>query len=605
MTAAPVSVLRTAALVIQNEHADHANTALRVGQLFVSLIDSMGVVLAASTVTIGTPSAAAANIAALEALVTAAVSFGYGKIVLPAGVIWVTQGSFLATVCLQLGVTVSNVWICGAGEGITTLKLADGGNSHVINLDGCTNVKITDLTLDGNRDNNTTTSWHALRTGSLGVNGLTIERVTAQSARGYGFGMQGGNKKRLRMINCTAQDTGLDGCDFKNNSDNSEDIVIVAFSVRRWGLDLSVTEQAGLDCRGPCQVNGFWGSEGPADGHYLRLREGELIDPSLGGQYSHVTNFICEGNSGTTSLGVYLAAHDVHVSGGYVSDMLLGVNFQGERASAAGITVESCDDESFQVNVAAENARITDCHSLTATGSGFRIRAPRCKMKGCSSGGDAVTGVVTEATAVGFETQGFDCEGTGGSMGGVDINSADAVVIGGDISGCFRGLSTIAARTRFIAVNSHNNTDKGCLIGVGGDGSVASLCMLVSNANDGLELRADNCRILGNDIIANGVTGLDIIAGGDNNTIDDNLFASNVGAAFGDAGAGNQVGLGNRGLPSPYLFSSVKRLAGTGSPEGVHAAPVGSTYARTDGGAGTSQYFKEGGGTGNTGWVAK
>jgi len=41
--------------------------------------------------------------------------------------------------------------------------------------------------------------------------------------------------------------------------------------------------------------------------------------------------------------------------------------------------------------------------------------------------------------------------------------------------------------------------------------------------------------------------------------------------------------------------------AGTGSPEGVVTAPVGSVYLRTDGGAGSSVYFKESG-SGNTGW---
>jgi len=43
---------------------------------------------------------------------------------------------------------------------------------------------------------------------------------------------------------------------------------------------------------------------------------------------------------------------------------------------------------------------------------------------------------------------------------------------------------------------------------------------------------------------------------------------------------------------------------GSGSPESVVTAPVGTTYHRTDGGAGTSLYVKESG-TGNTGWVAK
>lgn len=45
-------------------------------------------------------------------------------------------------------------------------------------------------------------------------------------------------------------------------------------------------------------------------------------------------------------------------------------------------------------------------------------------------------------------------------------------------------------------------------------------------------------------------------------------------------------------------------VAGAGSPEAAVAAPPGSTYRRTDGGAGTCLYVKETG-TGNTGWVAK
>jgi hypothetical protein len=44
--------------------------------------------------------------------------------------------------------------------------------------------------------------------------------------------------------------------------------------------------------------------------------------------------------------------------------------------------------------------------------------------------------------------------------------------------------------------------------------------------------------------------------------------------------------------------------SGTGSPESVVTAPVGSMYTRTDGGAGTTLYVKESG-AGNTGWVAK
>ena len=43
---------------------------------------------------------------------------------------------------------------------------------------------------------------------------------------------------------------------------------------------------------------------------------------------------------------------------------------------------------------------------------------------------------------------------------------------------------------------------------------------------------------------------------------------------------------------------------GSGTPEGAITAPIGSTFRRSDGGAGTSFYVKESG-SGNTGWVGK
>jgi hypothetical protein len=49
---------------------------------------------------------------------------------------------------------------------------------------------------------------------------------------------------------------------------------------------------------------------------------------------------------------------------------------------------------------------------------------------------------------------------------------------------------------------------------------------------------------------------------------------------------------------APFLSS------GTGAPEGVVTAPIGSLFMRTDGGASTTLYVKESG-VSNTGWVAK
>jgi hypothetical protein len=70
----------------------------------------------------------------------------------------------------------------------------------------------------------------------------------------------------------------------------------------------------------------------------------------------------------------------------------------------------------------------------------------------------------------------------------------------------------------------------------------------------------------------------------------------------------NSVGTVVAYLTSTGAFApqntSAAQYAGAGTPEGAVTANPGSTYMRTNGGAGTSFYVKESG-TGNTGWVGK
>jgi hypothetical protein len=75
-------------------------------------------------------------------------------------------------------------------------------------------------------------------------------------------------------------------------------------------------------------------------------------------------------------------------------------------------------------------------------------------------------------------------------------------------------------------------------------------------------------------------------------------WANGTFADFVEAGGVVQVGSVRFGAAGPT------QLTGSGSPEGVITAPVGSIYLRTGGGDGTAFYSKETG-AGNTGWVAK
>jgi hypothetical protein len=77
---------------------------------------------------------------------------------------------------------------------------------------------------------------------------------------------------------------------------------------------------------------------------------------------------------------------------------------------------------------------------------------------------------------------------------------------------------------------------------------------------------------------------------------------SNLGTLAATNSIAQQSLVSGTGVPvNPSLFLD---LVGTGSPEGVVTAAVGSRYARLDGGASTSLYVKTSG-SGNTGWTAK
>jgi hypothetical protein len=106
--------------------------------------------------------------------------------------------------------------------------------------------------------------------------------------------------------------------------------------------------------------------------------------------------------------------------------------------------------------------------------------------------------------------------------------------------------------------------------------------LMTFNSTNGLSILGGALRSLSG--------GMDVFAQGTNTNI--RLFPTGTGKVTFNTASG--VG---------FTGGAVVR-DGTGTPEGVVTAPVGSLFLRTDGGAGTTLYVKESG-SGNTGWVAK
>lgn len=133
------------------------------------------------------------------------------------GTIWLGTGTFdIPTAGLQ---PKSNQTIRGAGMGATILRLANGADSggavHVILVSSKTDVTVRDLTIDGNKANNTSTAGSGIR--CLLSTRIRLNRIHAKDCEQDGFYISGCTDVAVR--DCVSTDNLRNGysCGDANN----------------------------------------------------------------------------------------------------------------------------------------------------------------------------------------------------------------------------------------------------------------------------------------------------------------------------------------------------------------------------------------------------
>jgi hypothetical protein len=123
---------------------------------------------------------------AVQTAINNANSAGGGIVQLPVGTVLVSQVQMKA-----------NVWLRGSGRTLTTLKLKDSSNQSLVILataatDG---TNLSDMTLEGNRSNQTAGNWHGVfydNTGEIVLRRNTVKNVLATHFRGDAFHFEAG-----------------------------------------------------------------------------------------------------------------------------------------------------------------------------------------------------------------------------------------------------------------------------------------------------------------------------------------------------------------------------------------------------------------------------
>ena len=332
--------------------------------------------------------------AAIQAAIDAINANGGGEIYFPSGTYLVDASG--ASQAIDL---LSNVTLRGAGKNASIIKAAAASNCMVVSVNNVINVTIRDLTIDGNRVNQTSTGFHCIR--SAGADNFLIDNITVQESSGYGIGLQVGVQNKVRVNNVDIINTYSDGVDIKNVSLTNDNLMFSNVTIENPGLG-PLTNQAALDIRGPAKLVNIFVKGIAANNVGLRFRQDGFLPGSetgIGGQYSSLTNFKIESNSTTNTIGVAVVAKSVQISNGYIKGFLFGVQSQNLNNKFVNIVTDECTTGFFSASgvddlgniLSSFNNGFYNCHVnravATAGTRGFRVNADQVKIivNGCTA----------------------------------------------------------------------------------------------------------------------------------------------------------------------------------------------------------------------------
>lgn len=164
--------------------------------------------------------------AAIQSAIDAAAAAGGGQVYMPTGTYIVSGGEEPSDGCLMLK---SNVYLFGDGMGDTTVKVADGSDTKITGVirsaygEETHDFGVSNLTIDGNRDNTTgkIDGWfNGYIPGQEGYDSnVTLDSVEIKDCSGYGFDP---HEQTVNMVikNSVSHGNGLDGfvADFLSDS---------------------------------------------------------------------------------------------------------------------------------------------------------------------------------------------------------------------------------------------------------------------------------------------------------------------------------------------------------------------------------------------------
>lgn len=385
--------------------------------------------------------------AAINAALVYADTLGGGTVYLPKGTYLVSQfASSDSAVLLEH----DNVHIVGAGRGVTELILAANTAKHLVNIKNCSKVSIRSMSLNGNRTNQAVDSgFHALRLSA--ANEATADDLFIQEAIHYGIGGQAGSVHRVRLTNIDILNTGGDGIDLKNPDQDAEAIFVDNVSVRGWFKSLTLSNQKGIDIRGPALVSNVRVSE-PGNNTVIGIHFN--IGPSdveaTGAKNAQLTNANINMGTATAGVGLQVEAPNCRASNVEVKGGQRGILVQDAAFTLLGANVDGCSNDGVLVDDLtgrATNAMLVGVTAQNCGSRGINIQEDFATLIGCKGLNNTQQGIGIDSTADSTTIIGGRVSGNGSATLGHGGTNTNISKLRGYVNEVFQSTQVSVAST--------------------------------------------------------------------------------------------------------------------------------------------------------------
>ena len=205
---------------------------------------------------------------------------------------------FGVTLTGRIDIDNLTVDISGLSMDFSILKLVDNADNHVVFLSGQTSIKLSNLTIDQNRANQT--AGHGVRLG--GTNRTRFDNLRIINVNSYGIGVQGGSNYKPKWTNIEIENCGSDGIDIKDYNNNNDVIVIDNATFKN--VSTINTNDVAIDVRGGINATNITvTTETGSSSRGVRFRQGGSQGRA---GFGVINGFVFKGHGADTTIAIDL-----------------------------------------------------------------------------------------------------------------------------------------------------------------------------------------------------------------------------------------------------------------------------------------------------------